>query len=177
MYQISSSHQDRLQSTGSRQCNRNRGVMLSEQGWQTLNRAGVLHDQWGNRYTYEKLSERSLLNERTVSRILSCEVRVDRRSLKTFFAAFGLQINSDDYLTAAYDPAEQTITSLSHYLRSTVHSVETTLTHQELIELYQRLMQDLRHLSHLLNLDEVNGNSLYKKQNPISHSCLILNES
>ncbi len=80
MYQILSSQHEQLQSADSRQRHRNRGVMLSEQGWQTLTRAGVLHDQWGNRYTYETLSERSRLNDRTVSRILSREVRVDKRS-------------------------------------------------------------------------------------------------
>lgn len=157
MYQISSSHPDRLQTAVSRQRNRNRGVTLSPQGWQKLSQAGVLYDRWGNRYTYEILSERSLLNERTVSRILSCEVRVDKRSLKTFFAAFGLQLCSDDYLTAANSPADQTIGSLSHHLNSTVHSVETTLSYQELIELYQRLKQDLNHLSHLLHLHGMNG--------------------
>lgn len=157
MYQISSSHLNRLQSAISHQRNRNRGVMLSEQGWQKLTQAGVLHDQWGNRYTYEKLSERSLLNDRTISRILSCEVRVDKRSLKIFFAAFGLQLNGDDYLTVACIPDNQSISSLSHYLNPTVHSVETTLSYQELIDLYRRLMQDLRHLSHLLQLHEVNA--------------------
>lgn len=157
MYPIQSFHPDRLPSVVSRQCNRNRGVVLSKQGWQKLTQAGVIHDQWGNRYSYEKLSERSLLNERTVSRILSCEVRVDKRSLKIFFAAFGLQLHGDDYLTAACTPDAQAITSLSHYLNPTVHRAETTLSHQELVELYQRLMQDLRHLSHLLNLDEVSG--------------------
>ncbi|PSB24431.1 hypothetical protein [Stenomitos frigidus] len=157
MYQISSSHPDRLTFAASQQRNRNRGVMLSEQGWQKLTQAGVLHDQWGNRYTYEQLSERSLLNDRTVSRILSGEVRVDKRSLKIFFAAFGLQLHSDDYLTAARDPTDQAITSFSHYLNSTVHSIETTLSYQELMELHQRLSQDLRHLSHLLQLHEMNG--------------------
>lgn len=157
MYQFSSSPRNPLQATGSQQRHRNRGVMLSQQGWQKLTQAGVLHDQWGNRYSYETLSERSLLNQRTVSRILSGEVRVDKRSLKIFFTAFGLQLNGDDYLTAACDPANQTINSLTHYLNSTVHSVETTLSYQELVDLYQRLRQDLRHLSHLLHLHEVNG--------------------
>lgn len=157
MYQVLASSPDQLHIAVSHQRNRNRGVMLSEQGWQKLTQAGVLHNQWGNRYTYETLSERSLLNQRTVSRILSCEVRVDKRSLKIFFAAFGLQLNGDDYLTAAYEATEQPITNLSHYLNSTVHSVETTLSYQELIELYQRLKQDLQHLSHLLHLHEING--------------------
>src|SRR5579883_1968636 len=104
MYQLSSSHQPRSKATGSHQRHRNRGVMLSQQGWQKLTQAGVLHNQWGSRYSYETLSERSLLNERTVSRILSGDVRVDKRSLKIFFAAFGLQLNRDDYLTTAHEP-------------------------------------------------------------------------
>ncbi|XGV98694.1 MAG: hypothetical protein ACAF41_07085 [Leptolyngbya sp. BL-A-14] len=157
MYQLSSSHHDRLPVTGSRQRPRNRGVMLSQKGWQKLTQAGVLHDQWGSRYSYETLSERSQLNDRTISRILSCEIKVDKRSLKIFFAAFGLQLNRDDYLTGAYDPANQTITSLSHYLNSTVHSVETTLSYQELVQLHQKLQQDLQQLSHLLHLHEMNG--------------------
>lgn len=154
MYQIPFPHHDRLHSTVSRKHNRSRGVVLTKEGWRKLFQAGVLHDQWGNRYTYEKLSERSLLNERTISRILSCEVRVDKRTLKIFFTAFGLQLNSDDYMTTESHPVGQTITDLSLYLNSTVHTVETNLSYQELIELYQRLMQDLGHLSHLLNLSE-----------------------
>ncbi|MBD2077147.1 hypothetical protein H6F86_25335 [Phormidium sp. FACHB-592] len=157
MYQLSSSEQDQSPLDAARPRNRNRGVLLSQQGWQKLTQAGVLHDQWGNRYSYETLSERSLLNERTVSRILSCEVRVDKRSLKIFFAAFGFQFSSKDYVTATYDPANQTINSLSRYLNTTVHSVETTLSYQELVELHQRLNQDLQHLSHLLHLHEING--------------------
>ena len=157
MYQIPFPNHNRQYSTISRKRNRNRGVVLSEQGWQKLAQAYVLHDQWGNRYTYETLSERSLLNERTVSRILSGEVRVDKRTLKIFFTAFGLRLDSEDYTTADCYPTNQIITSPSLYLNSTVHTVEANLSYQELIELYQRLMQDLRRLSHLLKLDEMSG--------------------
>ena len=157
MHQISSSHHEQLHSTVSRQHNRNRGVMLSDLGWQKLVQAGVLYDLWGNRYTYEKLSERSLLNDRTVSRILSREVKVDKRTLKIFFAAFGLQLDANDYTTAEYYPANQPITSFSPYLNLTISTPAANLSYPELIELYQRLMQDLRYLSHLLNLDEVSG--------------------
>jgi hypothetical protein len=62
MYQLSASQQPRSQASSSQQRHRNRGVMLSQQGWQKLTQAGVLHDPWGNRYSYETLSERSLLN-------------------------------------------------------------------------------------------------------------------
>ncbi|HEY9630561.1 MAG TPA: hypothetical protein V6C84_24970 [Coleofasciculaceae cyanobacterium] len=158
MYQISSPNPNQLHSTISCKRNRTRGVVLSRQGWQKLAQADVLHDECGNRHTYEKLSERSLLNERTVSRILSCEVRVDKRTLKTFFAAFGLYLDNADYTTAKYCSVDQSMTSFSFYLNSTVHNVEANLSYQELIELYQRLMQDLRHLAHLLNVNEMSGN-------------------
>lgn len=76
---------------------RRRGVVLSQQGWQKLEQAGVLCDRYGSRYTYEQLGERSLLDNRTVSRILSCETKVDKRTLKIFFEAFNLHLDSGDY--------------------------------------------------------------------------------
>ena len=72
---------------------RNRGVFLSQQGWQKLVQAGVLYNEFGQRYTYEQLSERSLLDIRTISRLLSGDVKVDKRSLKTFFHAFNLPLD------------------------------------------------------------------------------------
>lgn len=76
---------------------RRRGVVLTQQGWQKLDQAGMLCDKYGNRFTYEQLSERSLLDNRTVSRILSCETKVDKRTLKIFFEAFNLRLDVDDY--------------------------------------------------------------------------------
>ncbi|HEY9623640.1 MAG TPA: hypothetical protein V6C78_25000, partial [Crinalium sp.] len=77
---------------------RKRGVILTQQGWQKLQQAGVLHDNFGKRYTHEELSERSLLDARTVSRVLSCEVKVDKGTLKTFFQAFHLPLEAGDYI-------------------------------------------------------------------------------
>ncbi|HEY9624711.1 MAG TPA: hypothetical protein V6C78_30575 [Crinalium sp.] len=155
MYTVPSSHPNQQYSAVSR--NRNRGVVLSERGWQKLIQAGAIYDQVGNRYTYENLSERSLLNERTISRLLSCEARVDKRSLKIFFAAFDLQLDSGDYTTTnGYSTHHPTLDS-SRDRNSILHINEAELSYQELIELYQRLVQDLRRLSHLLNLDEMSG--------------------
>lgn len=158
MYQILSPDHHRQHSAASKR-NRNRGVMLSEQGWQKLAQANVLYDELGDRYTYEELSERSLLNERTVSRILSCDVKVDKRSLKIFFAAFGLHLDEKDYISAKRYPENQPSTKLSphpgSYACVDAHDVEAKLSHQELIELHQRLVRELRYLSQLLNLPEV----------------------
>jgi hypothetical protein len=76
---------------------RKRGVVLTQAGWQKLKQAGVLYDELGKRYTHEDLGERSLLDARTVSHVISCEVKVDRRTLTTFFRAFDLQLEPDDY--------------------------------------------------------------------------------
>lgn len=77
---------------------RRRGIILTEQGWQKLLQAGALHDEFGRRYTYDELGERSLLDPRTISRILSRKVKVDKRTLKTFFEAFNLQLEPVDYI-------------------------------------------------------------------------------
>ena len=82
---------------------RNRGIVLSRQGWQKLMQAGALYDEFGNRYTYEQLSDRSLLDERTINRLLSCEVKVDKRTLKTFFRAFNLILEAGDYTSSKSD--------------------------------------------------------------------------
>ncbi|WP_155523827.1 hypothetical protein [Nodosilinea nodulosa] len=76
---------------------RSRGIVLSRQGWEKLRQAGVLNDEFGDRYTYEQLGEQSHLDERTVSRLLSCEVKVDKSTLKTFFNTFDLSLEAGDY--------------------------------------------------------------------------------
>ena len=92
---------------------RRRGVVLTQAGWQKLDQAGVLCDKYGNRHTYEQLSERSLLDNRTVSRILSCETKVDKRTLKIFFEAFHLHLGADDYvIPESQGSLASTLTSL-----------------------------------------------------------------
>ena len=78
---------------------RKRGLVLTEQGWQKLLQAGVIQNQFGERYTFAELSERTLLDPRTVCRILGREEAVDKRSLSIFFVAFRLQLERDDYMT------------------------------------------------------------------------------
>jgi DNA-binding CsgD family transcriptional regulator len=45
-----------------------------------------------DRYTYEQLSERSSLDDRPVSRLFCCEVKVDRRTLKTGLGQFYIKL-------------------------------------------------------------------------------------
>jgi hypothetical protein len=159
-------------STASAKRSRSRGVILSQQGWYKLNQAEVLCDKWGNRYSYEYLAGRSLLDTRTVSRILSCEVKVDKRTLKIFFQAFSLHLNVDDYTAPESSPAAQPITSFTQPLNSSVSSIELNFSYGELLELYQLLMKDFRQLSNFLNSDKMGKDNRFQSinLNPQSHS-------
>lgn len=81
----------------SRRQARRRGIILSQQGWHKLQQAGILCNEFGERHTYEYLSEQTLLDPRTICRIVGCEVPVDKRSLKIFFDAFHLELHQEDY--------------------------------------------------------------------------------
>jgi transcriptional regulator with XRE-family HTH domain len=133
--------------------NRSRGVILSRQGWQKLTQAEVLYNEFGYRYTYEQLSERSRLDKRTVSRLLSCEIKVDKRTLKTFFHAFNLSLEAGDY-TLSNSIRSSAITSKAPtYAIPTTQSVEVEQLVEELSQLKQR-MSEYERLFHRLGLNE-----------------------
>lgn len=48
------------------------------------------------------VGDRTLLSPCTISKIVGREVGVDRRTLKQFFDAFNLPLQSDDYCMASY---------------------------------------------------------------------------
>ncbi|MBD2158787.1 hypothetical protein [Leptolyngbya sp. FACHB-16] len=136
---------------------RNRGVVLSPQGWQKLMQAGVLYDELGCRYTYEQLSERSNLTERTVSRLLTCEVKVDKSTLKTFFRAFNLSLEASDYtLSNSHGTGAVTSKALTD-AKPPTQPVDLDQLVEELSQLrqrmrkYERLFQQLK-----LNENSVN---------------------
>lgn len=119
---------------------RNRGMILSQQGWQKLTQAGALCDEFGKRYTYEQLSERSNLDERTVSRLLSCEVKVDKSTLKTFFRAFNLLLEAGDYTSSNYRTDLKT-PEASIYANSKKQAVDIEKLVEELSQLKQRMRE------------------------------------
>lgn len=134
---------------------RKRGVVLTEQGRQKLVQAGVLYDDFSYRYTYEELSERSLLDSRTVSRILSCEVKVDKRTLKAFFCAFNLSLDTDDYASSKSNVARKTTVNFAHYPSLSAATTKASLSVEELAELIPGMMQDLKRLLELLNFEQL----------------------
>lgn len=132
---------------------RNRGIILSRQGWQRLMQAGVLCNEFGERYTYEQLSERSHLDERTVSRLLSCEVKVDKSTLRTFFSAFNLKLETDDYALSNNNRTGSTTSEVPIYKDSAKQPIQVEQLVEELSQLKQR-MREYEHLFHRLGLNE-----------------------
>lgn len=105
-----------VQRMGARR-SRQRGVVLSEQGWRKLLAAKVLQNQWGEWHTFELLGDCTVMSPRTVSKIVGREVGVDRRSLNQFFAAFDLVLESGDYRLAGCVPKiSQTLATESQHL-------------------------------------------------------------
>ncbi|MDJ0594135.1 MAG: NACHT domain-containing protein [Pleurocapsa sp. MO_226.B13] len=79
---------------------RSRGVILTLKGWDKLRAAKTeaeFEDNSGERFSLEELSDRTCLSLHTVSRILRRAEPVDKSSLQSAFAAFGLELCKSDY--------------------------------------------------------------------------------
>jgi WD40 repeat protein len=79
---------------------RNRGVILTLKGWDKLQSAKArdeLEQNGGNDFTLEDLSDRTQLALHTISKIQGRTEAVDRSSLQSAFAAFGLELSKSDY--------------------------------------------------------------------------------
>ncbi|WP_017302038.1 eIF2A-related protein [Nodosilinea nodulosa] len=80
---------------------RQRGVVLSPYGWQRLQAAQeqfAIADNGGYAYTLEELSERTALSVRSISRLHSRKVAIDRQTLASYFGAFALTLTETDYI-------------------------------------------------------------------------------
>lgn len=83
---------------------RQRGVKLTLQGWKKLQAAKAEvedRENFGNRYTYEDLSDRSNLSVDTINKIFSHSSGVDRQSLICLFSTFNLMLERHDYSLAS----------------------------------------------------------------------------
>ena len=79
---------------------RNRGVVLTPQGLEKLQAArsqSEYQENFGERYTYEKISELTNLDLNTIKKVLVAKEGVDKRSLERCFLAFNLQLTEDYY--------------------------------------------------------------------------------
>ncbi|MBN3896138.1 MAG: AAA family ATPase [Nostoc sp. NOS(2021)] len=79
---------------------RKRGLILTPEGLQKLQSARLtaeLNENYGNRYTFEDLSERIGINTATISKVLSRDDAVDKRTIELFFQAFNIKLDKDCY--------------------------------------------------------------------------------
>ncbi|GAB4244542.1 MAG: NB-ARC domain-containing protein [Stanieria sp.] len=79
---------------------RNRGVILTPEGLAKLETARVELEykvNFGERFTYEKISELTNLDLNTIKKILAGKEGVDKRSLEKCFLAFKLKLTEADY--------------------------------------------------------------------------------
>lgn len=130
---------------------RSRGVFLSHQGLQKLAQAGVLYDKFGKRHTYEYLNERSQLNERTISKLLSCEVKVDINTLKTFFYAFNVPLEAGDFTVFRGDKTDA-LAPMPTYADSTIQRAEFEAEFEKVVEELAQLKQRLKAYDRLFSL-------------------------
>ncbi len=79
---------------------RNRGIILTQEGLAQLEAAryqSEYQENFGERYTYEQLSELTNLDIHTIKKILDGNQGVDKRSLEKFFLAFNLKLATELY--------------------------------------------------------------------------------
>ena len=98
--------------TGELKRRRKRGVILTKAGierFQTAKEAAEYDNNSGERYTLETLSELTGVGIDTLTKVLGCELRVDKQTLKCCFQAFGLTLKPADY----YKPSSESSVSLN----------------------------------------------------------------
>jgi WD40 repeat protein len=79
---------------------RNRGIMLTAKGLEKIQAARSnweCQENFGERSTYENISELTNLDINTIKKILSGRERVDKRSLEKFYLAFKLKLDEEYY--------------------------------------------------------------------------------
>ncbi|MBW4595644.1 MAG: pentapeptide repeat-containing protein [Brasilonema angustatum HA4187-MV1] len=83
-----------------RNSKRSRGVILTLQGWQKLQKGKLeweFREKSGMKYTVEEISERAELTPNTVAKVLARQEGVDKQTLVRFFMAFDLELKKSDY--------------------------------------------------------------------------------
>lgn len=93
-----------------------RGIVLSPSGLQRLQNAqeqSAITANDGYAYTLEQLSHLTGLSIRSITRLQSCKVAVDRQTLEDFFRAFNLTLTKQDYIQPEGATAELPINSVA----------------------------------------------------------------
>jgi WD40 repeat protein/transcriptional regulator with XRE-family HTH domain len=80
--------------------NRQRGVVLTDRGQERLEAEIATaqdEEKFGKRFTQAELSERTILSIKTLKKIRERSAPVDEASVRSFFQAFGLALETADY--------------------------------------------------------------------------------
>ena len=147
---------------------RNRGVILTLQGWdklQTAKEKAELDENVQGSFTLEKLSERMGLSLNTISRILGRLSPVDKGSLESAFAAFGLELCKNDY-KRPIDPSFELEARQgnTHYDWLSAPDVSVFYGRSvELLQLRQWVLEERCHLIALLGIGGIGKSSLAVK--------------
>ncbi|MBW4568764.1 MAG: AAA family ATPase [Tolypothrix carrinoi HA7290-LM1] len=89
---------------------RNRGLILTREGWQKLENAKLeweFHENNDTRCTLEELSERVGITPVTFRKVLTRETGVDKQTLVRLFMAFNLELDKSDYTKPESDLEKQ----------------------------------------------------------------------
>ncbi|XGV97681.1 MAG: hypothetical protein ACAF41_01795 [Leptolyngbya sp. BL-A-14] len=156
---------------------RRRGLVLTEQGWQKLLQAEVAYNQYGERCTFEALSEKTLLDPRTICRIIEREIGVDKRSLIIFFHAFNLPLENGDYTSPARitTSSQQAEDAMLSSVSPSLPFFESYTAPEELRHIRARIIEDCCRLVQLLGLDHADQTTLSIKMAPQAAPQLELN--
>ena len=79
---------------------RRRGVVLTPEGLQRFQDARLRSEaehNYGERYTYEKLSDITYLDIHTIKRVIECQEGVDKRTLERLFISFEIELTESCY--------------------------------------------------------------------------------
>jgi WD40 repeat protein len=85
---------------------RNRGLILTSEGWQKLQNAKLaleFQENYGAKCTLEELSERVGITPVTFRKVLTRETGVDKQTLVRLFMAFNLELEKSDYTKPGSD--------------------------------------------------------------------------
>lgn len=147
---------------------RDRGVILTPQGWHKLQQAKQASEtehNWGQHFTHEQLSERTALSLRTINRILKREVGVDRQSLEYFLKAFGLELSQGD-CAPPVSPFEELVARQEKPQHDWGEAVDVSIFHgrsEELAQLQLWVLHDHCRLVALLGIGGIGKSTLSVK--------------